>query len=463
MKLTNLSNALVNIMTARSSDGGNTWTQVQSMPSPNSGWTNADPTMIRRSNGNIGLAYIHFKTSLDSGKIYYRETTDAGLTWSNPVEAFDVSETSDIGIDRPWLATDRSGGSFDGRIYMVTKSHKDAPVPKRLHIKHSDDGINWQGPRRLDSLINVGIPASMGTPAVGADGAFYTAYLSYDPPNNLFIRFIILKSTDGGLNFSPYVMEILPLSSASQPADSLYQYSYSLVAHPNDPAKLFFAYTDRRNGDLDILGMYSHDGGQTWQSCGRINDDGLTNGIGQDMCWAYWSEDGTLSVAWRDRRQSGSGGSSPYRIAAAVSYNNGVSFSVNQFISQSQGNLMIPIDGNDFLGLSANGNTVRSTWTDKRTNINQIYYNRTYFPPAITSSETKPEDNTLVSNGAGAWQISRKTGDSYQWQLYSITGSLLREGRGAGSLSLENLDLSEGQYLLRMISSEKITNFNLRK
>jgi hypothetical protein len=37
MKLTNLSNALVNIMTARSSDGGNTWTQVQSMPSPNSG------------------------------------------------------------------------------------------------------------------------------------------------------------------------------------------------------------------------------------------------------------------------------------------------------------------------------------------------------------------------------------------------------------------------------------------
>ncbi|MBK8808284.1 MAG: hypothetical protein IPO21_17320 [Bacteroidales bacterium] len=59
-----------------------------------------------------------------------------------------------------------------------------------------------------------------------------------------------------------------------------------------------------KNGDADIMAFHTNDGGQTWSSPIRINDDSLSNGKAQDMVWGSYNEQGNLVVTWRDRRNS---------------------------------------------------------------------------------------------------------------------------------------------------------------
>ena len=67
----------------------------------------------------------------------------------------------------------------------------------------------------------------------------------------------------------------------------------------NSPAA---AWADARSGDADILLSVSRDGGQTWSSARRINDDPLANGIDQIQPQLAAGPDGRLVVAWLDRR-----------------------------------------------------------------------------------------------------------------------------------------------------------------
>lgn len=394
MKLTSIGQVSIGI--CRSYDNGNTWSDPTYMPHFSPTFTSADPSLIFGDDGTAYLAYIDYKTpSMDSGSVYVSKSQDGGATWSQPMKAIDVSVSPDLGIDRPWLAIDESNGNFDGRLYLVTKGANDAPLPHHLYLTYSTDGgITWSNAKQIDQSIPVGPQSnSMGVPTVTAEGKLCVAYFSYDPASSPFARNIITSSSDGGSTFSSNVIDILPSASMIPPADSLLQFSYYLGAHPSFGSNLVFIYTDRRNGDWDILSTSSFDGGQTWSQAIRINDDPIANGVYQDMCWGGFSPDGKFVSLWRDRREANGGQTSPYKIYGAWSSNGGAAYQPNFDLSASAGSLATPIKGNDFLGTAMSDSTIVGAWADKRGISNQIYFNS--HPTGSTAGIYDAADSTM--------------------------------------------------------------------
>ena len=75
----------------------------------------------------------------------------------------------------------------------------------------------------------------------------------------------------------------------------------------NGPNKgtLYVNWIDARNGDQDVFIMSSRDGGDTWTTPLRVNDDPVKNGKAQFFTWmAVDPVDGSVNIIFYDRRDS---------------------------------------------------------------------------------------------------------------------------------------------------------------
>lgn len=459
MKLTGLNT--VSIAISRSTDHGTTWSAPVYMQHFSSSYTSADPALMAASNGAFYFAYIDYnKISLAAGGVYVTKSTDGGGSWSTPVLAIDAGAAPDIPIDRPWLAIDKSNGAYKGRLYLVTKSIKEATATHHIHlVTSSDDGATWSTAKILDDVLPVGGTSNtMGVPCVSSSGILYVNYLSYDISQSLHARDVFVKSANGGQTFTNGVISELPFTSVIPPEDSLFQYSYSLDANPADSNNLLHVFTDRRDGDWDIWYNYSLDAGNSWSASARLNDDAVGNGIGQDMCWAGFSPHGRYTALWRDRRDGTPGQTSAYRIYGSYSLDKGVTFAANFALSQVLSPLFIPVTGNDFLGVSLSDSLVYGTWADKRSGQNQEYFNR-YTLPAF--SGTGKENGTIpapiipsviLSSSVDINPSYLKDHKTFTVNVYDLTGRRL-----IGQSNIARIQLSQvpaGMYILEFINNE---------
>ncbi len=393
MKLTGIGR--VSIAVSSSFDGGQTWSVPVNMPHFFVNSTSADPTLCFRNDGILFLGYIDYLLTHDSGAVYVAQSSSGGLTWYSPVEAINGFATPDLPVDRPWITIDNSNTSSQGKIHVITKSIKDAPFPHAVwHIESSDSGATWSAPELVDDSIPIGPSiSSMGIPAVSSDGTLHVLYLSYNPSQSLLPRYILASKTNSASGFTYKIVNTLPLNSFISPGDSLYQYSYHLATNPVDSNNLVIIWTDNRNGDPDIYSASTFDEGISWSLPLRINDDSISNGVGQDMCWAGFSANGRYAAAWRDRREAGIGQNADYKIYAVRSDDGGNSFSASDALSSQSGPLYIPVDGNDFLGVALSSSKVFSSWADKRNSRNQIYLNSLF----LNSITTGIQDQNIES------------------------------------------------------------------
>ena len=132
--------------------------------------------------------------------------------------------------------------------------------------------------------------------------------------------------------------------------------------------------------DADIFSMHSEDGGNTWSSIQRVNDDVQSNGKGQDMVWSAYNERGDIAICWRDRRNASNNGfwNADYQFYYTTSTDNGAHFSTNKMINTS----LIPFDslivenGNDVMGCTYHADTLYTVWGDTRNGKMNIYFNK---------------------------------------------------------------------------------------
>jgi len=384
------------LATSRSTDGGVTWSTPLYLPHTGTGHTSADPTFLWRRNGTVIACYVDFDAvAFASGGLYTCRSSNGGASWDAPVLAASVA-TPDRPVDRPWIACDESTGPHAGRLYLASKKQNDAVRPYRIYLMTSDDdGRTWSAQRTIDDLIPAGANLkSMAVPTVGPTGKLWIGYLSFDTAYSPFPRYIVETSTDGGATFVPHVAAVLPLSAMGVSTDSLYQYSYVLAASPRDPGRAILAWTDRRNGDPDIMATMTSDGGATWSAPTRVNDDVAGNGVGQDMLWGAWAQDGTYAIAWRDRRNAGAGQSAAFRVYASRSIDGGVTFQPNVPVSASASPAITFVDGNDFLGVALTSNALVCTWADARVSPLglQLYAARLSLTPIVTDVPVARQD-----------------------------------------------------------------------
>lgn len=374
---------LVQINVRVSFDGGTTWGPAAVLEHIATFYTMADPSMAWDAEGNLYLCYIDYHNAAISGKILMRKSVDGGLSWGEPIEVLDYNaDPGEVPVDRPWMSIDRSGGPLSGTIYVTSKPAPWEPFPNRNYLTVSSDGSSFGPWRYIDTIgwqIGAFIQAPMAAPVVGSDGVFHCVYPAWEWTENLLPRFVNAASANGGASLS--YAEVAESSGDDLNSDTLAKTGYQLISDPLDADHLALLTIMRPLGDNDVYMYESFDGGNNWGDRQRINDDPGGTGVMQDLVWADFDSDGDLAVSWRDRRNAADTGYAVHtEIWAAVRQQGAVSFGTNFKISSASAafDSVLLGNGNDFMSLQFEQDTLYATWGDARDGILTIWFNKQY-------------------------------------------------------------------------------------
>jgi hypothetical protein len=352
------------------------------------------------SNDCIGGAYIH-------------RSTDGGATFQPPVRV--VASTATDFIDKNAVAADKAAsGPYAGRLYYTVTDFGggptcDSPTFARVEWTVStDQGATWSPPAPLPQPAggSPAGPASTGSSvAAAAGGVVYAVYNFWTNPAANDQRNYITRSTDGGVSFGPYhaiTSAALPFTGYVAPSGFQYYTANgagvglrhsqfpALAISPTDPNTVYVLWnhhdpswnrtyqapccggnsTPRTFLAGDIAFSRSTDGGVTWSAPLRLNDDPPLTGHDHFLPAIAVGPDGTIHVAWYDRREDPA--NRLYQVYAAQSTDGGLTWSANTRVSDAPSDpaAVIFADGNAFLGntsgIAASAAQVLPFWTDTR-------------------------------------------------------------------------------------------------
>jgi len=402
MALDASTNYKVAIKSKVSFDGGTTWGNQFIQPHFSKTWYSADVSMQFRRNGTVYLTYIDYNKAVDSGGVYITHSINGGISWSAPTQIWNakVEAPNKIPLDRPWLAVDNSKTTNDGAFFITTKPAPWIAPPNRPYLKTSiDSGKTWSAYRYVDTtnyLVGNIIAAPMAFPTVSADGALCIAYPSYLSTQSVYPKYILAKSYNHGSSFQYYNLLVNPTSVN----DTLYKLGYRLATNPSDANQMAFAFVAKTYGDPDIFVTTTNNGGLSWNTPARVNDDATGNGKAQDMVWMNYDNKNKLIVTWRDRRNgSGTGFYQPSDTYCATSSDNGTSFKTNIRLSNSTAafDSILEQSGNDFLSCELANDTIYAAWGDVRSGNLNIYFSKTSDSTGISTGIISVDENEALT------------------------------------------------------------------
>jgi hypothetical protein len=273
---------------AYSTDAGRTW-RFPGVLEP--GVFRSDPVLAADAEGSF------YYSSLSSGfSCDLFVSPNGGASWLGPTPAW--------GGDKQWITIDRTGGIGRGNVYQAW-SIAAGCCGSNIFTRSTDGGSTF--------MVPLGIPSNpqWGNMEVGPDGALYVA--GVDPSNRA--RILVAKSTSAQDPAQMPLFEVVSVVNLGgtvrvaigpNPEGLLGQVWVGVEpatgAHPGwvyvvcsvDPAG-----TD----PMDVKFARSTDGGLTWSSAVRLNDD-----AGLEWQWFATmsvAPDGRIDVVWNDTRNTG--------------------------------------------------------------------------------------------------------------------------------------------------------------
>ncbi|GAB4257369.1 MAG: hypothetical protein Kow0079_14550 [Vicingaceae bacterium] len=456
------------INTTVSFDRGQTWSNPVFIPHAASNNTSADVSLDFNNNNEVFLCFIDYNSNFSSGSVVVSKSTDGGLSWNTPVEAININD--DPGrypIDRPWIAIDKSSKPSNGTIY-VTSTNPNEPIvnsPYHPYIAVSkDNAASFSSPRYIDtlgweagSIINQPMPF----PAVTKNGILYAPFASWKfGQNNNIPQVILATSYNQGISFNyNKLMDI-----TTQNTDSFAKASAMFKPNPADSNNLGLFYILETNGDMDVFMVETNDGGLSWSSPVRINDDVVSNGIMQDLAWADYDYDGDLAVCWRDRRNSGQPGYKvPTEIYCSVRPKSTATFSANFPVSSAVASheSVLEGNGNDFMCVELVNDTIYAVWGDVRTGKLAIWLSITPVNTLIADikeihSESTNKQLTYPNPVTDKLYIKTNAGINY-FSIYDTSGKLITESKLQGDY-IDFSNYQKGNYIVTLSTKQGIVS-----
>jgi hypothetical protein len=356
---------------AYSTDAGRHWRLASGIAPPN--WrVSGDVSVTYDNQGHAIICYMAFDKlgsfnywAHDSSRngLHIRRSLDGGQNW----EADDIpvilqpDEATVPWEDKPYIVADNSHGPYAGNLYIgwTRWNLADSEI---LLTRSTDDGKTWSKPIEIDSVR--GLPRDDNgalegfAGAVGPDGTLYVVWADGN-------HIILTSSHDGGQTFAP-TREIIKTAPI--------MFQVEAVARSNgfpqiaiDPrggkaGRIFIAWSDYRNGDVDVFCSTSVDEGNTWTPAVRVNSDAIHDGADQYFQWlAVDPSDGSASIVFYDRR--GDPQNRKQIVVLARSTDGGQSFRNFAWTDDpfdAQGVFM-----GDYTGLAAWNGRVYGVWTEK--------------------------------------------------------------------------------------------------
>jgi hypothetical protein len=277
---------------SRTTNDGATWTDGGTLPNSADG-DGGEPVLAR--DNTSGTIYLTTQNFSGSGVQLFR-STDNGASWLAPVDAFSNFTGGDT-LESPWVVVDQGAGTGQGYVYVTAKNVAGGGAGSQAagtYVRRSTDGGATFGSQNLMSNIWQG-----GTLAVQGHAVYAAGWASLSPRA---IR--VKKSTDFGVTFGAFVTAAT-LTGASADGDLGLGGGFKTNSNPRfvtGGGELFIFYNDKNGTDKsDIFVVGSTDGGATWDSPFRINND--TTDRDQFMPSAAWTTTNShILVTWYDRR-----------------------------------------------------------------------------------------------------------------------------------------------------------------
>lgn len=352
----------INASVAWSQDGGQTWTTAQGT-APKDYRVSGDVSITYDSSGHAVLCYIAFDKLGTSqywaqgatrNGIFVRRSEDGGKTWlAGSTAVISHESTPQIPFeDKPYIVAATSG-PHAGDLYVGWTQFTLATT-ELLFSRSTDNGKTWSKPIKLNSVS--GLPrddngALEGFHGVVApDGTLYTIWDDRD-------GIMMADSHDGGLSFSPErrILRTGPgffgITGVSR------SNGFPQVGIDPHTGRLYVAWSDYSNGDIDVFVSYSSDHGQAWSTPVRVNNDPIHNGFDQFFQWmAVDPVSGAVNLVFYDRRRD----NKDTTVTLARSIDGGRSFTnygLDEQAFEAEGDFL-----GDYLALAAYGNKIFAAW-----------------------------------------------------------------------------------------------------
>lgn len=325
-------NALTNVY--RSTDRGQTWRLVLA---PRDIVSDGDPTCVFGPNNT---AYYATYSKLADGNRYtflYR-SSDNGKTWSR-------SEPQ-IGMDRPFLTVDRTGGPNNGTVYCTGKcfltsiDSKGGGGLQALNgfigtsavMVSRDGGRSIEGPYQR-GVFGLEYLQAPGNCVVLSDGTVVTCFtvLKDRLANDRIGSMSATRLTAMRINAGGKLSEVATTVADCSPSWQTGAMIPKMAVDPGSRSfkdRVYVLHIDDQSGRSRVLLNYSSDQGNTWSRSRIVDDDVNPSDIQQSPNATNASvavnRNGVVAVGWADRRQSSDNLGWWYRMS--LSFDGGETF-----------------------------------------------------------------------------------------------------------------------------------------
>lgn len=355
---------------------------------PGSLYYSTNPYVAHNNTGTLFFNYLDDYIVTD-------RSFNNGVNWGGRM----VVPSSTL-YDMNTVAVDNSPSSpFYNRVY-VAWSNFNLPQPKIYLSYSTNDGLTFS------SSQPIGSPQAnhyeQGAKIVVASNG--TVYCLWATPNiannNIEDKIAFTKSTDGGVTWSAptYPITINGIRGFL-PLNGIRVNSFPSVSIDNSD-KILVTWAQKNlapaGSDIDVCFSYSTNGGTSFSTAIRVNDDAINNGKNQFLPWITTdNSNNNIAIAFYDNRDAYRSDSCD--IFTAVSTNGGTSFTNIKVSDRTHRPTQLSgyADGyySDYIGIAASNNTLYPAWADNRNGVVQIYTSTVSLKPYITHTPLKDTEN----------------------------------------------------------------------
>jgi hypothetical protein len=379
-------------------DGGETWTRdliPGYLGGPVSELTGmdltGDPVVCFDADGDVFISGLYAKRDRNplnplgfgwnigrADGIFVAKSTDGGETFDQINILVTAMQTLISFHDKEWMAVDMDNGN----VYVVWVVFNALMVATVLFSRSTDNGNSYSTPQVISEFQAREFGSQGSTIQVGPDGTIHIAWIDF---NEGQVRYTY--STNSGQTFSTPqsicdVVEIPRTMEGNNYRTPTLLMSAVDLSETNTSGYLYITWNDYRNGDADILLIYSWDNGQTWSEPLRVNDDEEGNGFDQFFSAVAVSPQGWVHMVFYDRRDDEN--NSLIWSYYAISKNGGQNFTLNMNMSDEsfEGDYSRNGDNDfigDYIGITATNTTAYAVWCDTRDGSSEIGRSEIYF------------------------------------------------------------------------------------